>query len=399
MDSANAVVQFPIILDYAYEKNLRYYIPVPQHNVSRTSAYWIPVPTEATPTNYGIPLNKFPSAFLVLRQVQIWDAMADVTCSVQANWIPGTSVGKEACAAGLRGITVQGFNNKEGVLMNDPSVLTNWANGLGASTRSSFERPPLWPTVSLTENWLNLLTPQLAANDTGWTTLSSTIESVLSQQGDFEVSEDVNPSSPFYQINAVVASFVLDGMARMGITENRLKALDALFTCLSDEPPCEWTWDTSEWEQIIKNIIDDKATLVPTSTYRKELGKMYHIQFTISGYGIRSDTTASKLALAVLYAHTLLAILHIAYYCFTRRSSDSWSSPTDILALSRCSTTSTNGCLRNTSAGVKTFVTRQLRLRIRENKIVANGEESLQLLVDNAFGDKIEIGKAYGCRQ
>lgn len=241
------------------------------------------MPSVASSTNYGRPLDRYPSAFLVLRQVRVWNVTTDVTCSIQANWFPGSSAGKEVCAADLTSVTVQGHLNNEGVNTFDLPALTSWAHPLQETIYSNFNKRPLWPSVKLTKSWLDLLTPPLQANDTGWTTLASTIDSVLSLQSAFNVSEALQPSWPIYQINVIVASFILDGMARLGIVDNQLDALDAVYTCLDSEPPCEWTWKSSDWNKVNKDIINGKATLVPTSASRDSLGNFYHIQFVISG--------------------------------------------------------------------------------------------------------------------
>jgi hypothetical protein len=114
---------------------------------------------------------------------------------------------------------------------NNPPSLQRWASDQDSPNLPVFDKDPLWKSVSFTKSWLDLLTPQLDANETGWTTLAATIDSLLSRQQTSNVftyaTSGHKTFATFQQINTVLASFVLDGMARLGLVENPLDNLDA----------------------------------------------------------------------------------------------------------------------------------------------------------------------------
>lgn len=386
-------LQFPVILDGPQTPSQVYLIPAaPAYlNTSRTNAQWIPLPTGTTVNNYGSLLGKFPSAFLALRNVPLPSGAADVTCSIQANWAPGSSVGNYASSAG---ITMAGFLGSEGTANeNFPPWLGNWATGLRVSSADA-KHLRTWPKVEFTKSWLDLLTPQLIPHENGWTTLAATIDSVLSRQLQFSSATSVDVSDMYQQLNTIVASFFVDSMARVGIAENALDALDRNEPCSSNIPGCVWTYYRPNWNVVNWALIADKARLEPTPMYRNKTGQTYHAEFTVGGYGISSE--GKLVAFAVLYAHTLLAIGHITYMVWKRSSIQSWSSPTELFTLSQSSMPPSDHCLRNTCAGIAAISTRKLKLRIRENIAVSKGEERLRLYVENNGGSEIREGESYG---
>ena len=68
-------------------------------------------------------------------------------------------------------------------------------------------------------DWLNLLTPTLEATAPGRTTLASVIGKVMSQEYSIDLiagDDGTQTQVVAIQINTIVASFVADGMARVG---------------------------------------------------------------------------------------------------------------------------------------------------------------------------------------
>ncbi|KAF2806259.1 uncharacterized protein BDZ99DRAFT_523721 [Mytilinidion resinicola] len=188
----------------------------------------------------------------------------------------------------------------------------------------------------------------------------------------------------FIAVGSIVASFVVDGMSRIGYVENHI---DALNTDLSSDA-------------IYKKILHSGLELDPIPALRQS-GQKYVWSATVEGYGMKATSTAYYLAFTVLSVYVLVVLVHISYTLFRRRVSDSWSTLTDLLVLSQSSPAPAD-VLRNTSAGIATHGTLKTQLTIRENPGVTVDQEKLQLL----FGEdgkaptlkKIRQGNVYGVK-
>ena len=265
-------------------------------------------------------------------------------------------------------------------------------------TTPTFEEHPAFRPVRLSERWLNTLTPSVNSSIPGWTTLASVIQSVVQpeykQQIPALVIEDVK-TSLYTSITSVVASFIVDGMSRVGWEENDLDVMSENAVCYSPEFGCPWDFNTTSWEKAFSALISGDATL--TSSSLQKSGKEYYWAATVAGQALSAKSTAYYLAIGVLFVHLALVVAHTAYTLARRRTIPRWSSLTDLLVLRQVSPPPTDA-LRNTCTGVDSHHTLRLRLRIREAKIVPAGQQSLQLMIEPDDGDRVQDGVDYGAK-
>lgn len=261
-----------------------------------------------------------------------------------------------------------------------------------------------WKSVELSTHWLNALTPPLELESPGRTTLASVVETVLDQiyPASFYIplgpSGGRPPNNAAIQVNSVVATFVADGMSRLGWDENHISNLThaELFDGV-DESAAGWNWQSDSHEEMLSSMITGKANLVPNPAYRLDNGDTYSFRVTQEGLGIKVQGVAWYLALTVLFLHVALVVAHVGYTLTKRRTSRSWASLTDLLLLCHSSRPQPD-TLQNTCAGREVRKTLQLSVRVREIEDVPVGCEELQLLVDKQEGKEVEQRKAYGAR-
>ncbi|TGO12429.1 hypothetical protein BTUL_0088g00050 [Botrytis tulipae] len=111
-------------------------------------------------------------------------------------------------------------------------------------------------------------------------------------------------------------------------------------------------------------------------------------------YGIKSSTT--RLALAALLTHTLMAFIFIVYLCFAGWTTKSWGSIGELVALALISRR-TKG-FRGTDAGISRAETWAQNLRIAE---ADSGGLEMRFEEDGGGGDiemgkRVQVGKKYG---
>ncbi|KAK5167424.1 uncharacterized protein LTR77_007123 [Saxophila tyrrhenica] len=397
---------FPIIPDYSGSRWGAYYIPVPIVESSHTATQWVDIPSSPSMTNYNSSLSHYPSAFLIIRNASTFQS--DVTCSIQADWVPGTHV---------TSLVSWEITTNQAAQLGDKNLayLKQWMNDVAPSGDSQneptllgpspeFQKPANWRQISISPTWLDILTPELSPDRPGWTTLASVLDAVLAQQDSaawvpFEVYSE---SWHFEQINAVITSFVADGLSRLGWEENYAWALnrDTVFNTQdsSNASVSGWNYAQQEWEGVWSALIRKKATLLPNILYRHADGQNYTLQIALEGYGMRIGGLAYKLALLVVFIYIALVFYHIQFVVRKNRKShgsDSWSSLIDMLVLAQTSNPP-DTALRNTCAGVATHATLKLPVTVRSVKSEKLGREKVQLLVYQDGGQTVVPDEAYG---
>ncbi|CAN9099645.1 unnamed protein product [Alternaria sp. RS040] len=366
------LLPFPIIPNFSGRRDLRYYIPVRYLNTSELVTHWISMPTGFSQTNYGEQINRYPSGFLVIQNYNFGYRKSAITCSVHADWVSGTNVASGLCWGQQRSI-------QQRAVLDDVDSIDLWSiTSQQTPDRPVFNAANGWHKINTTTNWLESLTPKIQGSSTNQTTLASVIEQTQSRDGESGAVGQVKLDR-FITISVMVASFVSDGLSRIGYTENYADDVNEDRICNGDSPSCPWNWDRWTWSQIWSDLIRGRAELHPDETHRQP-GKSYIWYATVAGYGIRATSTAYYLALTVLYIYLVLVITHVAYI-FSKKgqTSDSWSSLTDLLVLSQTSPAPQG--LQNTSSGVKSHATMKLKMRVKANNAVPIGKEKLQLLV------------------
>ena len=391
-----------MITDFSTPPYAAYLIPVNTSQARTISTQWIPIPDGPSNTTYGNMTSKYPSAFLVIQNSGLPYLESAVTCSVKAEWVPGIILQNYVC---WRPEDLQGVLNGD-----DNAAVVEWAVTRGApdSGVPNFKSATTWEPVRLTLDWLNVLTPALNPNATGYTTLASVLETL--PQRDYPLQ---GGQSIFIDINAVIASFVVDGMSRVGYNENNLSNLNKSTLCtqidappnpgnnLGGKQPCLWQLSSDTEMNSFKDLLDGKLQMTPYPPPVSNSGTSLRFYVTITGYGLKATNTANYLALIVLFVYVVIAFGHIIWTGCRGRFSSTWGSLTDLLVLSQTSPAPV-GVLKNTSTGVESHDTFKIQVRIRDNSGVAQGQEKLQMLFgkdgENAQLKKVECNKKYGTK-
>ncbi|KAF2102893.1 hypothetical protein NA57DRAFT_52438 [Rhizodiscina lignyota] len=397
----NSTLPFPVITDIPTPPLAAYLIPVNTSQARNIGTQWIPIPDGISNTTYGNTTNNYPSAFLVIRNSSLPMVDPTITCTVEAQWAPGL-INHDYLCWGPQGL--------EGSLTDHYGSMIDWAvtRNVPASGVPDFQSIPSWEHVSLTMDWLNLLTPALDLNRTGHTTLASVLES-LPQRG--YLFQGVQ--SPFIAINAIVASFVADGMSRVGFYENNIADLNSTTMCtkvdappnpgnnLGDRQSCLWQASSNSWLNLWKDILNYKVQLTPYPPPTPNTGHHFRYYVTVTGWGIQATSVAYYLALTVLFVYVAIALGHIGWTFYRGRISNTWKSLTDFLVLSQASPAPVE-TLKDTSTGVGSHKTLKTQVRIRNNARVAQGQETLQLLFgedgENALLEQVLDNKQYGAK-
>ena len=313
------------------------------------------------------------------------------TCSVDARWAMGHNVG-----AGLP-------NTDNMVTHGELKSTRPPTTNLSASPDSFLPiQGPDWQTVKLDLDWLNVLTPPMGRKaSTGWTTLaeSFTYAGFDNSTGLVDGSWAALGST----IESTIATTVVDGMSRIGLSANggNMTTVFDRYLWLRFLP--ERLTDSARY---FSRILDGETVVeAPEGVPLDKLAKMTW-KVTVSGLAFGADGIPYYLALGVLCFHATLAGLQTVHMLWTRRSSESWDSFEEILLLSQQSRPSKSEKLKNTSAGIWYGRTYQCtaRIAIRDDKDRTRDEEMIQLILDPDDEDTrnlslIEDNVKYGVRR
>jgi hypothetical protein len=363
------------------------------------STRWIPIPSGSSSIIDGNTTSNYPSAFLLIQDPSL---PHPTTCSVKAYWMTGAITEGDLCYP---------IGERHDLLgtLRQPDIATavSWAyGGNNGPGLSNFQNAPGWDTVSLTADWLDVLTPALVANTTDYTTLAYVLEAL--RQRDYAFPDE---RSLFLAINIIVASFVVDGMSRVGYTESNVSELNQSTVCL-DSPPdlgnsqgvqqtCLWEFSSDTSRNLWEDLLNGKAKLTPLPQLAPKAGTMFKYSVTLGGWGIKSNGLAYYLALSVLFLYVAIAIGHIIWTASHGHISSNWKSLTDLLVLSQASPAPVD-ILRNTSSGVESHDTLKVPVRIRNDSSVAQGQETLQMLFgkdgEDPQLDQVQKRRKYGAK-
>lgn len=382
---------------YAGLEDWAFFLPVNATNTTFPSATWLQVPDDFSPESYNVPGAESPSALLYIQKPSLLFSNSDMTCSVKAHWVEGKNVASH----------VAWYEASQSRAEMDPDIalaVRNWGGGIYKTdvAFSTMYQPP-WQHVSLTLDWLNLLTPDIDPQDTGRSTLAVLVESAAqgskTNASHFANSEDVEENDVVVKIGTIVASFIADGMSRTGWGVNAVHDLNSL--SVWNGSPTDvfgWNWQSKDWDQVYSRLIKGTASLVPNIRRTNGESKTFKMDIRIQGYGIKASSTVYWLALTVLFAHLCLVGGHVAYTIYRRRMIRAWSSVTDFVVLAQVSQPPSNDQLKDCSTGVKTHEVLRKQLRIRAVANTTPGSEELQLVVGKDAGDKVEFERPYGAR-
>jgi hypothetical protein len=231
--------------------------------------------------------------------------------------------------------------------------------------------------VALGQQWLDMLTPRVSAEDQ-----QSTIESILSET-DFanaggtsydstlkEWSETGLPNeSRIALLEAIICSVLVDGLSRT----SSLHAFDM--------DGAEEEWHLASYrprKDFSRRILSGQNAFEPPAAEEGEFTTL-NTAMSITGFALR-PSLSSFLAMSVLLAHALLALGHIVWVLFDRRTSRSWESVSELIVLAQNSMPSFK-ILANTGAGIEKTRTFAQLARIRARNDADNEDEARVELV------------------
>ena len=149
-----------------------------------------------------------------------------------------------------------------------------------------------------------------------------------------------------FPYRSAAATVVVEGLARIGSSENGGRETHLLDIYNKLKLP-------SDLEEGQNSMLKDdgEAILPPQGAENRNPTKLDGgVEVTGLAYG--ADSIAPHLALLVLFLYMTMALGHTAYNVIICRSSETWDSFEDMMALSHISQPAPN-TPRNTSAGIK----------------------------------------------
>lgn len=209
-----------------------------------------------------------------------------------------------------------------------------------------------WQQVKMTPDWAQRLNTVVdASGRTAFNTLSSSSSNFkgLSQT-----------DSPLNVVEAILAVMIVEGMARIGNTALTLGSL---------VNPVQKQWARELFPKGTFGSGGSAFNFTPNAT---DQFVRLEMKTRVNGYGY-GITTASALSSAVLIIYSLIAVSYVVYTIFfSRTTSDSWHSITELIALAVNS--EPTAALHNTGAGISCMST------LRQRVAVGVAGDQLQLL-------------------
>jgi hypothetical protein len=300
---------------------------------------------------------------------------AVIGCTVQAGWVPAT------------------------VFINEYTFWTGWYPW----NIQYGDRTPSWSATNQTANngrisfgddWLSLLTPPTASLDIGsWR--PSTIESIFLNVGlgsSNKLIADwlVGSLDKLALIEAIVCSVIVDGLSRTGSYR--------VFN--TSGPESQWPLANYKLLPDFENrILRNELALDIPAVSPDSLTKI-EASMQISGFSYKRSL-AAYLAIAVLLAHLIMATAQIIYIVRKRRTSSSWGTVAEIIALSQNSQPAFHA-LANTSGGIDSRRTFLQIAKIRVRQIPGSpNHDHVELLFEDSTPDlrrndsSHELGQLY----
>ena len=251
-----------------------------------------------------------------------------------------------------------------------------WNITFGARTPSYSEAPhddSLTATngrIALGDEWLGLLTPRAPTSSSfteGWE--PSTIESILANTALAQASvgeEDISELGPWSEtdlpnqsrssfLEAIICSILVDGISRTGSHRS--------FNKEGAVPK----WHLNSYEPLpnfARLVLSGKNAFKVPDIPPEQFTTM-RMTMSITGFALRRSLSA-YLAMAVLLTHTTMATVNLIWTLTHKRTSRSWDSVSELIALAQNSTPAF-GALANTAAGIECAATfaRLAKIRVR----------------------------------
>lgn len=251
--------------------------------------------------------------------------------------------------------------------------------------------PPTNGRIALGDDWLRLLTPRTPkVGPEGEVSQSSTIESILTAAGLTDSASPLNGSTltddwlngdqlpnagKTRLLEMIVSSILADGLSRTGSYR------------VFDTNGLSSKWSLASYRPLVdfnKRILKGQNALRTPDIPASNLTTL-HARMLITGYAFRI-TLAGYLSMTVLFAHMLMALAHIIWVLSHKRTSRSWKSIAELIALSQNSQAAF-GSLANTGAGIhcsRTFA-RVAKIRISPQP-ESPGRDHVELIFEDFKG-------------
>ncbi|KAK1046543.1 hypothetical protein LTR33_015065, partial [Friedmanniomyces endolithicus] len=221
---------------------------------------------------------------------------------------------------------------------------------------------PSWSPITLSSQWLQLLTPFTVPVDPGQPNVT-TLENILTNAGigkglgldatrtDTELWNYVNVTSGLnmtISVERILALLVADGLSRYGTS---------LVYGLDDSGVIEANWtNRGGWNRTktyAKNLVNGRGQLLfpPTGDFVTQEAKV-----EITGYVFMATAFTDYLAIAILCLHLAIALAHTLILMVQGTSSGCWDTISELFTL-LVNSPPAPIALRNTCAGIRSLKT------------------------------------------
>ncbi|KAF4627139.1 hypothetical protein G7Y89_g11023 [Cudoniella acicularis] len=342
-------------------------------NNSQISTIWLTTPdTEEIGTRViGNNITGMSSAYLNIQIPAFNDSTMGVlaSCSIDARWVSANIIG----TGGL-------YETSQVTYAVEDDI--GWANPISFPDSGDI----IYRSVRLSKDWLQVLTPRLGFGNTSadtWTSLAYMLTEIR-----------VNNSTGFIgswsdagvAIQSLVSAVVADGMSRVGYERN-----GGLTNTTS--PPWPLTQDPSD--DAYDPILAGTYVLPLAYDWNGSVSDKTEMQWstTVTGLGYRANSLAYYLALAVLFTHTIIALIHTIWVFRTGETSTAWRSLTELVVLALRSMLLSGETLENASVGIEKYTTLReaVHLRTLGGALQVQGET----LPNRASGVHMILGTEY----
>ena len=245
--------------------------------------------------------------------------------------------------------------------------------------------------IALGNEWLELLTPPaLPVGSENRSQQTSTIESILVRAGLADITSPWNGTTLTEDwlngdlssnggktrlLEAIVSSILADGLSRSGSYR--------VFNTTG--PSSQWSLAMYKpridfGDQILKGRTAFETPNVPPNSL-----STIHVRMQITGFAYRV-TLAGYLSMVVLLTHMIMALIHILWVIYHKRTSRSWTSIAELIALSQNSQLAFHS-FTNTGAGIHCSETYARVAKIRVRPIPGSPEhDHVELVFEDSAG-------------
>ncbi|KAH8594151.1 hypothetical protein B0O99DRAFT_688174 [Bisporella sp. PMI_857] len=177
-------------------------------------------------------------------------------------------------------------------------------------------------------------------------------------------------------IETVVSTLIVNGMSRVRYEEN-VGLLDPFNFIDLLSPDADTDYSSIISGSYVLPLAYNVAGNTSNTTKMKWL-------MTVTGMGYWAESDSYYFALALLFAHVIIAVVHIGWVIYTRETSTTWSSLSDLITLTIKSTPPAVA-LKNTSAGIGGYKAFKEPVRIRAtSRVITAGVSSPENAVQSS---------------